>query len=206
MRDFYARYERDIAAARTTAGAAAGPGRRRRAAGRAVARRRDAGLARPLRACLAAPVRRLRRRGRRPRGRRTGGGRRPGVLERLRAAPVEEARAVGLGREHRIAGNGVAGAAPRPATSSTRTLGSTPLKATRRRWLSSRRGIDPGAPGERYQVVVHVDAAVLADADQPGQSVLEGGAHVPAGTSQRLACDAGRVVMQHGRHGRLVEV
>src|SRR5262249_45684674 len=30
-------------------------------------------------------------------------------------------------------------------------------------------GIDPGAPGERYQVVVHVDAAVLADADQPGQ-------------------------------------
>jgi hypothetical protein len=29
-------------------------------------------------------------------------------------------------------------------------------------------GIDPGAPGERYQVVVHVDAAVLADADAPG--------------------------------------
>ncbi|MBI4253548.1 MAG: DUF222 domain-containing protein, partial [Candidatus Rokubacteria bacterium] len=36
-------------------------------------------------------------------------------------------------------------------------------------------GIDPGAPGERYQVVVHVDAPVLADPDQPGQSVLEGG-------------------------------
>ena len=35
------------------------------------------------------------------------------------------------------------------------------------------RGLDPGAPGERYQVVVHVDAAVLADPDQPGQSVLE---------------------------------
>ena len=31
--------------------------------------------------------------------------------------------------------------------------------------------IDPGAPGERYQVVVHVDAAVLADPEQPGQSV-----------------------------------
>jgi len=30
------------------------------------------------------------------------------------------------------------------------------------------RGIDPGAPGERYQVVVHVDAQVLADADAPG--------------------------------------
>src|SRR5438132_3294733 len=67
-------------------------------------------------------------------------------------------------------------------------------------------GIDPGAPGERYQVVVHVDAAVLADADQPGQSVLEDGARVPAGTSQRLACDASRVVMRHDRDGRVVEV
>ncbi len=46
-------------------------------------------------------------------------------------------------------------------------------------------GIDPGAPGERYQVVVHVDAEVLADLEQPGQSVLEDGARVPAGTSQR---------------------
>src|SRR5882724_11649308 len=38
------------------------------------------------------------------------------------------------------------------------------------------RGIDPGTPGERYQVVVHIDAHVLADADAPGQSVLEDGA------------------------------
>src|SRR5216117_1444521 len=30
-------------------------------------------------------------------------------------------------------------------------------------------GLDPGAPGERYQVVVHVDAPVLADPDQPGE-------------------------------------
>ncbi len=67
-------------------------------------------------------------------------------------------------------------------------------------------GIDPGAPGERYQVVVHVDAAVLADPDQPGQSVLEDGLRVPAGTSQRLACDASRVVMQHDEEGRLLEV
>ncbi len=36
--------------------------------------------------------------------------------------------------------------------------------------------LDPGAPGERHQVVVHVDAAVLADPDQPGQSVIEDGA------------------------------
>ena len=68
------------------------------------------------------------------------------------------------------------------------------------------RGMDPGAAGERYQVVVHVDAAVLADADAPGQSVLEGGARVPAGTSQRLACDASRVVTRHDAEGRITEV
>src|SRR5262249_22281519 len=67
-------------------------------------------------------------------------------------------------------------------------------------------GIDPGAPAERYQVVVHVESPVLADAAQPGQSVLDDGARVPAGTSQRLACDSSRVVMQHDPDGRVVEV
>jgi 5-methylcytosine-specific restriction endonuclease McrA len=66
--------------------------------------------------------------------------------------------------------------------------------------------LDPGAPGERYQVVVHVDAAVLADPDQAGQSMLEDGPRVPAGTSQRLACDASRVVMRHDEDGQVVEV
>ena len=69
-----------------------------------------------------------------------------------------------------------------------------------------RHGIDPGAPGERYQVVVHVDTGVLADADAPGQSVLEDGVRVSAETSQRLACDASRVVMRHDAEGRVVEV
>jgi len=67
-------------------------------------------------------------------------------------------------------------------------------------------GPDPGAPGERYQVVVHVDAPVLADPDQPGQSVLEDGARVSPETSQRLACDASRVVMRHDGEGRVVEI
>jgi 5-methylcytosine-specific restriction endonuclease McrA len=67
-------------------------------------------------------------------------------------------------------------------------------------------GIDPGAPGERYQVVVHVEAPVLADADAPGQSVLEDGVYVPAGTSQRFACDASRVVMRHDADGGVTEV
>lgn len=66
-------------------------------------------------------------------------------------------------------------------------------------------GMAPGAAGERYQVVVHVDAALLADADAPGQSVVEG-AHVSAETSQRLACDASRVVMRHDTDGNITEV
>ena len=67
-------------------------------------------------------------------------------------------------------------------------------------------GIDPGSPGERYQIVVHVDAPVLADADATGQSVLEDGMRVSAETSQRLACDASRVVMRHDTEGRIVEI
>ena len=54
--------------------------------------------------------------------------------------------------------------------------------------------------------VVHVDAPVLADPNQPGQSVLEDGDHVSAETSRRLACDASRVVMRHTANGHVVEI
>jgi hypothetical protein len=67
-------------------------------------------------------------------------------------------------------------------------------------------GLEPGTPGEHYQVVVHVEAEVLADQDAPGQSVLAEGTRVSAETSQRLACDASRVVMRHDQDGRLLEV
>jgi hypothetical protein len=43
-----------------------------------------------------------------------------------------------------------------------------------------RQGLDPGAPGERNQVVVHVDAPALADPAGPGQSVPREGTHAPA--------------------------
>jgi 5-methylcytosine-specific restriction endonuclease McrA len=68
------------------------------------------------------------------------------------------------------------------------------------------RELDPGAPGERYQVVVHVDADTLVDPSGPGQSVLENGANVSAETSRRLACDGTRVIMRHDAEGRIVEV
>jgi len=66
--------------------------------------------------------------------------------------------------------------------------------------------LDSGAPAERHQVVVHVDAPVLADANAPGQTALQGGTHVSAETSQRLACDATRVVMWHDPDGGITEV
>src|SRR6185503_10701403 len=66
--------------------------------------------------------------------------------------------------------------------------------------------LDPGTSAARYQVAVHVDAAVLANPDQPGQSALEDGQHVPAETAQRLACDASRVVMRHDAEGRITEI
>ena len=55
-------------------------------------------------------------------------------------------------------------------------------------------------------MVVHVEAAALADPAEPGQSVLEEGGHVSAETSRRLACDASRVVMRHDKDGYLLEV
>jgi hypothetical protein len=67
-------------------------------------------------------------------------------------------------------------------------------------------GLDPGAPGERYQIVVHVDAAVLAEADASGQSVLEGARISAAETAQRLACDTTRVIMRHDADGNISEV
>jgi 5-methylcytosine-specific restriction endonuclease McrA len=47
---------------------------------------------------------------------------------------------------------------------------------------------------------------VLADPEQPGQSVIENGTRVSAETSSRLACDASRVVMKHSVDGRITEV
>jgi 5-methylcytosine-specific restriction endonuclease McrA len=68
------------------------------------------------------------------------------------------------------------------------------------------RGLDAGPGSERYQVVVHVDAAALADPAEPGQSALEDAVHVSAETSRRLACDATRVVMRHAGDGDVLDV
>ena len=65
--------------------------------------------------------------------------------------------------------------------------------------------LDPGAPGERYQVVLHVDDSVLMSADKTGESTLEG-THASAEASERLSCDASRTWMRHDSEGNVLEV
>jgi hypothetical protein len=67
-------------------------------------------------------------------------------------------------------------------------------------------GLDPGTRGDRYQVVVHVDAPVLADPAEQGVSALAEGQHVSAETSRRVACDAATVVMTHAPDGSALDV
>ena len=57
---------------------------------------------------------------------------------------------------------------------------------------------------ERYQVVVHSDAATLAERGETGRSELDG-VRVSAETSRRMACDAARVAMGR-RDGEVVSV
>ena len=68
--------------------------------------------------------------------------------------------------------------------------------------------LDRGTSGDRYQVVVHVDADVLTADANAGQSALEDddGTRVPAETSRRIACDASAVVMGHDRNGTVLDV
>jgi hypothetical protein len=67
-------------------------------------------------------------------------------------------------------------------------------------------GLDPGTRGDRFQVVVHVDAEALPAGSERGGSALEDGQHVAAETSRRLACDAAKVVMTHARDGTVLDV
>ena len=52
-----------------------------------------------------------------------------------------------------------------------------------------------GSRAERYQVVLHVEAATLKEEGEPGLSELEDGTRIAAETARRLACDASRVVV-----------
>jgi hypothetical protein len=69
------------------------------------------------------------------------------------------------------------------------------------------RALDADAAGasdtDKYQVVVHVDAEVLADPEADGRCELEEGPVLAAETVRRLACDAALRAMVHGPMGEL---
>ena len=69
------------------------------------------------------------------------------------------------------------------------------------------RALDADAAGttstDRYQVVLHVDAEVLASPEADGRSELEDGPALAPETARRLACDGSAYVMAHGPTGEL---
>ena len=67
-------------------------------------------------------------------------------------------------------------------------------------------GLDPGTRGDRYQVVLHVDAEALQAEGESGTAAIEDGRRISAETSRRLACDAALVVMRHGSDGKVLDV
>ncbi len=60
------------------------------------------------------------------------------------------------------------------------------------------------ASADRFQVVVHVDAEVLASPESDGRCELEDGPAMAPETVRRLACNASLCTMRHGPHGELV--
>jgi len=58
-----------------------------------------------------------------------------------------------------------------------------------------------GTRAERYQVVLHVEAATLTENGEHGRSELEDGVHVSAETSRRISCDCGVICVTHRKEG-----
>ena len=108
------------------------------------------------------------------------------------------ADAVGLLAERALAagfGGGESSAGPEhgsTADGSTNASGSEPQ-------------VDSGTRAERYQVMVHCDAATLAEEGEPGRSDLDG-IRVSSETSRRMACDAAVVAMVHAKDGSVLSV
>ena len=65
--------------------------------------------------------------------------------------------------------------------------------------------VESGTRAERYQVMVHCDAATLAAEGEPGRSDLDG-IRVSAETSRRMACDAAVVAMVRAKDGAVLSV
>jgi hypothetical protein len=60
--------------------------------------------------------------------------------------------------------------------------------------------------GDRYQIVVNVDAEVLVEDADSGICEIDDGSHLAAETVRRMMCDASQVFVLHDEHDRPVDV
>jgi len=67
-------------------------------------------------------------------------------------------------------------------------------------------GLDRTERGEPYQVMIHVDADVLADQSHEGRSELGDGEGISAESCQRLACDAPHVTVGQDAEGNVLHM
>ena len=72
--------------------------------------------------------------------------------------------------------------------------------------LPSRGDVPAGTSADRPPRESGVPAGTSGPDSRPGQSAFENGAHVPAGTSRRIACDASKVVMTHDSAGNILDL
>jgi len=68
------------------------------------------------------------------------------------------------------------------------------------------RGLGQTDRGEPYQVMIHVDSAVLADESDDGRCELEGGEGISAETCRRFACDAPHVTLGEDTDGNVLDI
>ena len=67
-------------------------------------------------------------------------------------------------------------------------------------------GLDRGTIADRYQVVMHLGGPAGSEAEQSVLELADGGIHVSAETSRRLACDASVVVIRESTDGSILDV
>ena len=70
-------------------------------------------------------------------------------------------------------------------------------------WLNS--GAKPARGGEKYQVVVHIEAETL-NTGGPGRCELEQGPWLAVETVRRIACDASLVAMTEDEQGDVLDI
>jgi hypothetical protein len=68
------------------------------------------------------------------------------------------------------------------------------------------KGLGKTERGEPYQVMIHVDSAILADPSSEGRAELENGEGISAETCRRLACDAPHVTVTQDAEGNVLDI